>query len=147
MKKIILIAAIYLSFVANSYAQTHSDLWHKIDSLKQALYPEQYNNPIHTYSKYGLHTNHPCIVIDGSKAWSNKKSNYILDEYNLGQIAGINYFPIGDPTARAIYGNLGVGTILIYTHAYANAHPTIRREFKITFPAPELPENKNKKKK
>ncbi|MDX1903900.1 MAG: hypothetical protein SFU27_07055 [Thermonemataceae bacterium] len=148
MKKIILITAIYLSFVAGSYAQTHSDLWYKVDSLKQALYPELYNNPVHINSKNRVFSNHPCIVIDRKKGWQNKDGNYVLDSYQLSQIAGIIYYPIGDPFAKALFPGNGA-TIEIFTHDFVREHPTITREFKITFPAPstELPENKNNKKK
>ncbi|MDX1902663.1 MAG: hypothetical protein SFU27_00780, partial [Thermonemataceae bacterium] len=121
MKKLILTAVLYIALLANSYAQTHSDLWYKIDSLKRALYVAHTNNPIHVINKYGLITNHPFIGIDDKIAWKNMERNVILDNYNLSQIAGIIYYLPGDSLGRYLYP--GSGGIEIYTHTYANANP------------------------
>ncbi|MDX1903743.1 MAG: hypothetical protein SFU27_06245 [Thermonemataceae bacterium] len=140
MKKMLFFALFALSYTIN--AQNHSDLWLKIDEIRRTKFPETYQYKL---DEKNFSSSFLTVTIDIDDKFVNGTT---LDQKSLADIAGIGYILPTEKELLSIYGtSAGNGVILIYTHSYANANPKVRDFFKITFPAPELPENKNKKKK
>ena len=141
MKKLILLLLCLWSI--QTKAQTHSSLWHKVDEIKRTIFTEAYYNVSEGNSKYGFISNQPLIRIDdGKEIFVNLVDYYILDQYQLNQIAGIDYWEANAQTS-AIFGRAN-GVIEIFTHEYILQHPNVRLRFDISFENGQIG-NKQKK--
>lgn len=138
---IVLIGCLFVN--VNVQAQQHSTLRSLVDTIKRDWFPIAYNNVIHyENTKYGLITNQPLIIIDNKIVFANLNSYYILDQYELNQIAGIIVWD-NDSRTAAIYGNAN-GVIHIFTRQYTYQHPRIRNDFDYSFENGQMVERKKK---
>jgi hypothetical protein len=145
MKKFVfVIVVISCLFVnVNVQAQQNSTLRALVDTIKRDWFPIAYNNVIHyENTKYGLITNQPLITIDNKIVFANLNSYYILDQYDLNQIAGIDVWE-NDSRTAAIFGNAN-GVIHIYTRQYIDQHPNIRNYFDYSLENGQIIERKKK---
>ncbi len=133
-----------LNFVLiGTKAQQHSTLWHKVDEIKRDWFPAAYYNVYHVENtKYGLVTNQPLIAIDDKIVFANLNSYYILDQYELNQIAGIDVWE-NDSRTAAIFGNAN-GVIQIFTHQYVAQNPIVRQRFDYSFENGQIGDKKKK---
>ncbi|WP_448528178.1 hypothetical protein [Raineya sp.] len=93
-------------------------------------------------TKYGLVTNQPLIAIDDKIVFANLNSYYILDQYELNQIAGIDVWE-NDSRTAAIFGNAN-GVIQIFTHQYVAQNPIVRQRFDYSFENGQIGDKKKK---
>ncbi|MDX1903066.1 MAG: hypothetical protein SFU27_02810 [Thermonemataceae bacterium] len=157
MKKILLF--IFVVFISIQTQAQNSNLWYKIQEIRQQHFPETINYATHSVTKYDATQsyghfinafNTPMIVIDDNMvsysgvANSEQVALNKINSYNLSQIAGITYYTKNDPIL-SVYGASGAnGVILIYTHEYLVANPLTRNAFKISFETGQIG-NKQKK--
>jgi hypothetical protein len=131
----------------NLQAQNDSDLWDKVDEIRQTHFADTYGIPLGTRSPIqqthkmgnyiGSHTYYepatPCIRIDGQPKGRFKDNveniEYVrqqLNNYDLSQIAGIHFVNNMNVGKIVLHGaHCGLGVIDIYTKEYVIQHPNL----------------------